>query len=142
MITYSSNPDSYLNRARRLLFEGKQEWANANRGQGSRSKANRMMSEARIQLKQVLYGKKPGIRYTPDHDITIAGIPCGVVLTYYNAPRCNNWGHPDDREPDDPAEVDFFIVDRKGYVAEWLMDKERYELLRQRVIDLIEGEPK
>lgn len=133
-LKFSSNPDSYLNRARQMLFDGKQEWSAANRGQGSYKKANALMNEARIRLRQVLYNKFPARQYEPDLKTTIAGIPCGIVITYYSAPRCNNWGHPDDRLPDDPAEVEFFVVDRTGYPAGWLERKADYPALYQWVL--------
>ena len=120
----SSNPDSYLNRARRLLYDGKQEWAAANRGEGSRRKANKMMAEARIQLRQVLYNRKPRKRYWSTFPIEVAGIPCEIYLTHYD---------PDERE------VEYVLCDRDGYEAgEWLTGKVSKAELDAEVLRVVE----
>lgn len=119
-LKFSSNPDSYVNRARQLLHDGKQEFRRANKGTGCRSRAARMMNTARTQLRQVLYGAKPAHYRHADFTTTIAGIPCGIAIDHYTPERINNRGHPDNREPDDPAEVEFTVLDRKGYPAKWL----------------------
>jgi hypothetical protein len=60
-------------------------------------------------------------------DITIAckvsGIPCQAELISYAPFRDGRRGHIDNWLPDDPAEVEFQILDRKGRYAEWLERK-------------------
>lgn len=83
-------------------------------------------------------GKPPLARY-PDVDFytAIAGIPCGIVVTHYAPEQYNSWGHPDHRLPDDPEEVEFVVVDRNGYEADWLRAKESEVRLESHVLDLI-----
>ena len=96
------------------------------------------LNRARAAYNRSITGKPPAQRYEPDLETTIDGIPCGIVITYYSAPEINNWGHPDDRLPDEPAEVDFFVVDRQGYPAHWLEKKTDYSALREWVLNEME----
>lgn len=100
-----------------------------------KSTAMAKLNKARAAYNRSLTGKPAAPCYEPDLTTTIAGIPCGIVITYYSAPRCNNWGHPDNRLPDDPAEVEFFVVDRTGYPAQWLERKADYASLKAWVLD-------
>ena len=67
-------------------------------------------------------------REEADFMTTVAGIPCGVVVDYYAAGR--DWiqhtfpgAGPGDCEPPEPEDMEWHIVDRKGYAAEWLERK-------------------
>lgn len=133
-LTYSSNPRSELNTARWLYELARTMRRYANKGYGSMSVATRHWNIARARLARAIKGRLPAVTYEPDLTTRIAGIPCGIVITYYSAPRCNNWGHPDNREPDDPAEVEFFVIDRKGYPAGWLERKADYAELKAWVL--------
>jgi hypothetical protein len=69
---------------------------------------------------------RPIMQYTPSFYTKVKGIPCGVVVTHYRPAEYNNHGHPDYRLPDEPAEIEFFLVNVKGYKMEFLerqMDK-------------------
>jgi len=52
----------------------------------------------------------------------IAGIPCGIKVTWYTA-GTNYLINSASLEPNDPEEFDFEVLDRKGYLAPWLADK-------------------
>lgn len=54
----------------------------------------------------------------------VAGIPCKVRVTELvrAEPGCRS-GHPDNWTEDEPAEVDFEILDRRGRPAPWLERK-------------------
>ena len=54
------------------------------------------------------------MKQAANFETTVAGIPCGVVVTYYFI------DHGDDGEY---VERDWFLVDRKGYKANWLESK-------------------
>lgn len=61
-------------------------------------------------------------RWLDDFETTVAGIPCTVVVTRYYP------GHPMVREgpmcgPEEGPDVDYILLDRKGYVADWLHKK-------------------
>ncbi len=65
------------------------------------------------------------MRHTPDMETTVRGIPCGVVVSYYSPPRpmaITGWGFGD-AEPPEPEEIEWFLIDRKGYRADWLEAK-------------------
>lgn len=57
-------------------------------------------------------------------DTHVAGIPCKVRVTEFvpASPGCRR-GHPDNWTEDEPAEVDFEILDRRGRPAPWLERK-------------------
>ena len=55
-------------------------------------------------------------------DSHIAGIPCQIEVTTYRPPErkivtCTTI------DPPDPGEVEYEVLDRKGYPAEWLARK-------------------
>jgi len=52
----------------------------------------------------------------------IAGIPCGILVTWYS-PGTNYLITSASLEPNDPEEFEFEVLDRKGYPAQWLADK-------------------
>ena len=62
----------------------------------------------------------------------VSGIPCQAELISYAPFRDNRRGHIDSWLPDDPAEMEFQILDRKGRYAEWLerkmTDEERWKI--------------
>lgn len=138
MLTYSSDRHSELNTARWYYQMSRTMRRYANKGYGSMSAATRHWNIARARLIRAIKGTKPAERYDADLTTTIAGIPCGIVITYYSAPRRNNWGHPDNRLPDDPADVEFFVVDRTGYPAAWLERKTDYPALKAWVLDNVQ----
>jgi len=68
-------------------------------------------------------------RTLPNIETTVSGIPCGVVLDnissghpargpYYGRHGMTSWG-----DPEDPPEVEWHLVDRRGYRAAWLEEK-------------------
>ena len=82
-------------------------------------------------------------KFVPDYEITVCGIPCGVVIESFNdvppwkgsASTC-----PSDVDYYGYVDIEWFLIDRKGYPAKWLerkMDKEglRYEV-EVEIIDL------
>lgn len=62
------------------------------------------------------------MRYQPDLETRIAGIPAGVVLESYY-PGTNHPITSASLEPNDAEEIEWFVVDRRGYPAPWLEDK-------------------
>lgn len=113
MIAYSSNPQSKLN-------------------------------TAMANLKRVTGVSEPAERHFSDYDTTIAGIPCGIVVQSYTAPKA--WRQhtfkgagPGDCDPPEPAEVEFFVVDRKGYRAKWLERKADWSKLTREVLERVNG---
>jgi hypothetical protein len=67
-------------------------------------------------------------RETADIETEVRGIPCGVVVDGYSAPRPAYIGNfPGagfgDAEPPEPEEIEWHLVDRKGYRADWLAEK-------------------
>ena len=51
------------------------------------------------------------MKHNADFETTVAGIPCGIVITHYLI---------DSADDGDFVERDWFVVDRKGYRANWL----------------------
>lgn len=100
-----------------------------------KSAAMSRLNKARSAFSRAASGRPAAPVYEADLSTRIAGIPCGIVITYFSPARYNNWGHPDNRLPDDPGEVEFFVVDRKGYPAAWLERKANYADLRQWVLE-------
>jgi hypothetical protein len=67
-------------------------------------------------------------RETADMETTVLGIPCGVVVDSYSAPRPAYIGKfPGagfgDAEPPEPEEIEWHLIDRKGYRADWLAER-------------------
>lgn len=58
-------------------------------------------------------------------DTNICGIPCKVQLEHYNpgADMIITGMGFGDCEPPEPEEVEFTVLDRKGYPAAWLENK-------------------
>lgn len=69
---------------------------------------------------------KTSKRVPADFESTIAGIPCGIVVTHYhNTPAHRGSPHTCDSDMDyyGYTEFEFYVVDRKGYKAAWLEKK-------------------
>jgi len=72
----------------------------------------------------------------------VAGIPCGVRVTWYSEGvpmRITGTGFGD-ADPPEPAEFDFDLLDRNGYPATWLAEKlsdQDVERLQQEYEDLL-----
>lgn len=64
-------------------------------------------------------------RYTGDLDTTINGIPCQIRVISYrpgSPMRITGWGFGD-AEPPEPEEIEWEVLDRRGYRARWLEQK-------------------
>ena len=61
-------------------------------------------------------------KQTPTFMSSVAGIPCGILVTWYS-PGTNYLITSASLEPNDPEEFDFEVLDRKGYPAQWLVNK-------------------
>jgi hypothetical protein len=67
-------------------------------------------------------------RCEPHFDTRIQGIPAGVLVTYYKPEKPWNQrvfegAGAGDCDPPEPAEIELRILDRQGYLAEWLENK-------------------
>ena len=67
-------------------------------------------------------------REIADMVTTVKGIPCGVVIESYSPGR--PWRQyvfpgagPGDCSIPEPMELEFYLLDRKGYRADWLQDR-------------------
>ena len=104
------------------------EWKCANilkRGVGP---AMGRYNTARAALRHAINGTTPQKRLCADFVTTVAGIPCGVVVTDYVAAR--PWKQhtfagagPGDCDPPEYEDVEWRLVDGDGYPAGWLEDK-------------------
>jgi hypothetical protein len=63
-------------------------------------------------------------KYKALFETKIAGIPCIAAVTYYE-PGLPAYlsGNPDDAQPEDAPDIDYVILDRRGYKAAWLEKK-------------------
>lgn len=61
-------------------------------------------------------------RQIPDFETKIAGIPAGILVTYFAA-GTNRPINSASLEPNDPDEIEYKVLDRKGYPANWLEEK-------------------
>lgn len=131
---FSSNPCSPLNRARLRLWEAKALLALANKGIINKSRAMAELNRARSALGRII---KPVQQYSIDVELTIAGIPCGAHVTHYSPAKpmvITGTGYGD-CEPPEPEQVEFFIVDRRGYPADWLAVKEPWSVIEAKVLE-------
>lgn len=126
VITCSSDPYSPVNIARRNYRLAKVNWGLANKGRKDKSEAAKNMNKARNAMRELLYGQSE--TYVPHLETTIYGIPCGIVVTHYSPGR--EWRQhtfpgagPGDCDPPEPADCEWFVVDRRGYRADWLQEK-------------------
>ena len=68
--------------------------------------------------------KHPRYRYIAEMDYTIAGIPCMIGVISFHKERGSYSGRASD--PDEYygyVDADWIVLDRKGYVADWLANK-------------------
>ena len=93
-----------------------------------KSGAMSKLNTARAALRHAVNGTKPQKREDADFDTTVAGIPCGVVITSYVGAR--PWRQhtfagagPGDCDAPEDEEVEWLLVDSKGYLAMWLEEK-------------------
>jgi len=93
-----------------------------------KSAAMSKLNTARAALRHAVNGTKPQKRLCADFVTTVAGIPCGVVVTDYVAAR--PWKQhtfagagPGDCDPPEYEDVEWRLVDSKGYPAGWLEEK-------------------
>ena len=104
------------------------EWKCANilkRGVGP---AMGRYNTARAALRHAVNGTKPQTRECADFETTVAGIPCGVVITSYSGARPFRQhtfagAGPGDCDPPEYEDVEWRLVDGDGYPAGWLEDK-------------------
>jgi len=121
---------------------GKRALAIANKlGQPHRAKAMAAYNRARARLRHAQNGTTPKRRYEPDFMATVNGIPCGVVVTHVQRPapayidRSRGAGFGD-AEPPCAGYAEFFLVDRKGYRADWLkMESRERDLIEHYIIN-------
>lgn len=86
-----------------------------------KSEAMSKYNTTKAAWQRALSGQPPLEHYDADFFTTVAGIPCGVVVDDFR-PGCaaRLFGPPENCSPEEPAEADFILVDRKGYRALWL----------------------
>ena len=104
------------------------EWKCANilkRGVGP---AMARYNTARAALRHAINGTTPQKRLCADFETTVAGIPCGVVITGYSGARpwrqhTFSGAGPGDCDPPEYEEVEWLLVDSKGYPARWFEEK-------------------
>ena len=124
------------------------EWKCANilkRGVGP---AMGRYNTARAALRHAVNGTKPQTRECADFETTVAGIPCGVVITSYSGARPFRQhtfagAGPGDCDPPEYEDVEWRLVDGDGYPAGWLEDKMKpYEeyLISRECIEFKRGE--
>jgi hypothetical protein len=119
------------------------EWKCANilkRGVGP---AMAQYNTARAALRHAVNGTKPQKRLCADFETTVAGIPCEVVITSYSGARpwrqhTFSGAGPGDCDPPEYEEVEWLLVDSKGYPAEWLEEKMNDNDLTRITCDCIE----
>lgn len=57
-----------------------------------------------------------------DLEVNIAGIPAGIHLEHYS--RGTNMPiHSATLDPNDPPELEYTVTDRKGYRADWIVER-------------------
>ena len=63
------------------------------------------------------------MKHSADFETTVAGIPCGVVVSHYEKVEGDKGTWASDVDYYGYTECDWFLVDRKGYRANWLEGK-------------------
>ena len=63
------------------------------------------------------------MKHSADFETTVAGIPCGVVVSHYEKVEGDKGTWASDVDYYGYTECDWFLVDRKGYRANWLEKK-------------------
>ena len=63
------------------------------------------------------------MKHEADFETVVCGIPCGVLVKSFThkKPDFTSWASPDDYYG--YTECEWRLLDRKGYVAEWLEKK-------------------
>ena len=93
-----------------------------------KSGAMSKLNTARAALRHAVNGTKPQKRLCADFETTVAGIPCGVVITSYVGARPFRQhtfagAGPGDCDAPEDEDVEWRLVDSKGYPAGWLEEK-------------------
>jgi hypothetical protein len=93
-----------------------------------KSAAMSKLNKARAALRHAINGTKPQERQCADFETTVAGIPCGVVVTGYSGARpwrqhTFSGAGPGDCDPPEYEYFEWRLVDSKGYPAGWLKEK-------------------
>ena len=124
------------------------EWKCANIVKRGVGPAMARYNTAKAALRHAVNGTKPQKRACADFETTVAGIPCGVVITSYSGARpfrqhtFAGAGSGDCDAPED-EDVEWRLVDSKGYPAGWLEEKMKpYEeyLISRECIEFKRGE--
>ena len=131
----SSDPSSRLNQLRWDLYWLRHLLGVSNRG-GTAIRKNYIMGRQNIALADLRHYarslRNPRYRKPepecPHFETVVCGIPCGVVVDTYSAPR--PWRQhtfrgagPGDCDPPEPEGMEWHLIDRTGYRAEWLERK-------------------
>lgn len=83
-----------------------------------------ILSQMTADLKESNERAEARHRYKFVVDIRIAGIPAQAGVTYFKEVRGSfNYNAPSDYDYYGYSEIDFDILDRKGYPAPWLANK-------------------
>jgi len=128
---YSSNPDSALNLARFAYNVNRKGLAETNHlnNRAIKSYYFSMLNKARAQLRREIAkaaGKTIKVREDADFTTTVmGGLPIGVVIDNYSGAK--PWRQhtfkgagPGDCDPPEDQEIQYRILDRAGYYAEWI----------------------
>lgn len=73
-----------------------------------------------------------------DFDTTIAGIPCGIKVTHFRAVAGDSSTWASDWDYYGYTELDYIVLDRKGYPAPWLekkLDKQDQDRIYEECIE-------
>jgi hypothetical protein len=83
--------------------------------------------------------KKKAKRYVGDFDTHIQGIPCQVLIaSYSNVKGSYSYNAPSDMDYYGYTDMDYGILDRRGYPAPWLerkMTQRDRDRIEQEIID-------
>jgi len=130
----SSNPDSALNLARFAYNVNRKGLAETNHlnNRAIKSYYFSMLNKARAQLRREIAkaaGKTIKMREDADFTTTVmGGLPIGVVIDNYTGAKpwrqhTFNGAGPGDCDPPEDQEIEYHILDRAGYYAEWIHSK-------------------
>ena len=94
------------------LFWARSEVRSSNRTGFFKGRSMARLNKARSQHKALRI----------DLEVTICGIPAGIQLDHYS--RGTNLPiNSASLEPNDPPELEYTVTDRKGYRADWLVER-------------------
>ena len=131
---YSSNPKSALNIARLAYNVYRKELGKTNFLNDPAIKCyyfsmiNKKRGELRREIAKAA-GKPVKVREDADFTTTVmGGLPVGVVIDHYSAAKpwrqhTFNGAGPGDCDPPEDQEIEYHILDRAGYYAEWIHSK-------------------